>query len=61
MKDLLFKTDVAGYEISLTKSGSGRFIVIYGVSKYTYEDVNKSFACAMNCIKHALECEGKLD
>ena len=56
----VFKTEIAGYEITLQKGAEGVFIVCYGYQQYktnSYEQAAKELG---KCIMHALACEGKL-
>ena len=57
----VFKTEIAGYEITLQQNSKGEFIVGYGYQQYktnSYEQAARELGA---CIMHALACDGKFE
>jgi hypothetical protein len=58
---IIFKTKLAGYDITLDRKTKNKFTVRYGEQ---YKDSMGRHGAAKElgqCIFHALQCEGKLD
>ena len=56
----VFKTEIAGYEITLQKGSDNTFIVGYGYQQYKTNSYQQAAKELGECIMHALSCEGKL-
>ena len=58
---IVFKTEVAGYEITLQQNSKGEFIVSYGYQQYKTDSYKQAAKEIGVCILHALACEGKIE
>ena len=57
----IFKTEIAGYEITLQQNSKGEFIVGYGYQQYKTNSYKQAAKELGSCIMHALACEGKIE
>lgn len=57
----VFKTEIAGYEITLQQNSKGEFIVGYGYQQYKTDSYKQAAKELGACIMHALTCEGKIE
>lgn len=57
----IFKTEIAGYEITLQQNSKGEFIVGYGYQQYKTDSYKQAAKEIGVCILHALACEGKIE
>lgn len=57
----IFKTEIAGYEITLQQNSEGKFIVGYGYQQYKTNSYGQAAKELGEVIMHALTCEGKIE
>lgn len=55
-----YKTEIAGYEIKVTKLRNKLYLVQYGEQRVPFLDYKEAAHELGECIFHALQCEGKL-
>ena len=56
----VFKTEIAGYEITLMQDNKGTYLVQYGYQRYVTENYSAAAKELGLCIMHALTCDGKI-
>lgn len=57
----IFKTEIAGYEITLQTDSKGEYIIGYGYQQYKTTSYSQAAKEIGLCIMHTLECEGLFD